>query len=323
MAPGLEIVEGQGALTVKIHTVQDISARFLAVEPGGVFLEHPAFGRLELLTGPEDPRLRRSGVERFFPFDPAVAAEALADLDGISPDLEVEVFILPTPPADIQSSFAQRNFIFLAPGFGAVPASSVANIVTHELGHVLTWAYVDFFPGRWDSYLALRGLPALASGPQVPHAERSREILAEDIRALFGGPLATASGSIENHDLVHPDQVPGLRDLLAGFFQGPPLLTAGTAVSRAVPNPCNPLTTVQLDVPMGGDPGFAGEVILTLYDLRGRQIKRIFGGSSSLGRVSVEWDGRDESGNPVASGQYLYRISLGGLHGRGKILLVR
>ena len=43
---------------------------------------------------------------------------------------------------------------------------------------------------------------------------RPHEIFAEDFRALFGGPTANYSGTIENPGLVHPGAVPGL----AAFF---------------------------------------------------------------------------------------------------------
>ena len=85
-------------------------------------------------------------------------------------------------------------------------------------------------------------------GPDAPHAERAREILAEDIRFLFGGSLATASGVIENPSLATPDQVDGLQAFLNEALSGGPAVGA-TLACTAYPNPCNPLTTVAMSLP--------------------------------------------------------------------------
>jgi hypothetical protein len=89
-----------------------------------------------------------------------------------------------------------------------------------RLGHVLTWACFDRRPEQWRRYLELRGLAGGDHGPDAPHAQRAREILAEDIRYLFGGELATASGAIENPSLVTPDQVDGLQAFLSEALGG-------------------------------------------------------------------------------------------------------
>ena len=62
--------------------------------------------------------------------------------------------------------------------------------------------------------------------------------------------MATVSGSIENHDLVHPKRVQGLQDLLAEFFQGRDLVPV-QVTSSAFPNPCNPRTTIEMALPEG------------------------------------------------------------------------
>ncbi len=320
-ASGLEVVCANG-ITAHIHTATDLAASWLEVEGDRLFLDHPASGYVELLTGPDDPRLLRSAERGFFPFDPAVVGQALADMDGIAPVLEVDIFILPTPVAAIQKSFARKGTIFLSPGFAPVPSCSIAYIVTHEMGHVLTWAYMDRVPSRWQTYLQLRGLTPAAGGQDVVHASRVREILAEDIRFLFGGRLATFSGTIENHTLQLPDQVPGLRETLAVFFQGEPLLRLDLLPSRAYPNPCNPVTTVQMRIPAGSLPTSA-QAVLTIYDLQGRLLRRIEGDSPDGDLIRVPWRGRNDAGLPVASGRYLYVLYVGDLASRGSIQLVR
>ena len=107
-----------------------------------------------------------------------------------STGLQAHLFVFASPAGDGRS-FSRRNAIFLAPGSAAVDEQTVAYIATHEMGHVLTWAFLDPYPSRWHAYMAIRGLSASSNGPAAIHAERAREILAEDIRFLFGGPSAS------------------------------------------------------------------------------------------------------------------------------------
>jgi len=309
-------------ISARVHTPAEIEANWLDRSDGKLILHHPAIGSLELLVGPEDPRLLRNELEGFFPFDNDVVTTALGDMHGMNPRLAVEIFILPSPPVQLQSSFARENFIFLAPGYGPIPACSAAYTVTHEMGHVLTWAYLDNAPGRWNSYLELRRLDPLSFGTDIPHASRIREILAEDIRYLFGGRLATTSGTIENHELPLPDQVFGLKEMLAEFFQGEPLLR-GDYPSRAFPNPCNPVTTIQMRIPVGVILPANDHVVLAVYDVRGRCVKRITTGQSEGEMVSIQWDGRNASGQNVPSGRYCYIVRVGSVVSRGSIQLVR
>jgi hypothetical protein len=313
-------IECPSGLRLVVHPVEEVAADMLARTAGRSWLRHPAVGSLELLNGPDDPRLLRADVEAFQPFPLDEVIAALDAVHGITPAMKVEVFLLPVPPADPQSSFSLRNVILLAPAFGPPAASTVAYVTTHELGHVLSWAYLDPVPSRWNAYRQLRGLERLEDAAARPHAERPREILAEDLRYLFGGELATLDGTIENHALPTPDRVAGLRELLAGYLQGPPVPAYATR-SRAFPNPCNPATTVELLLPEKGGGAAGGE--LDLFDVRGRLVRRLSGGHLQDGRLRIEWDGRDGSGQPAPSGRYLYVIRRGSLHSRGSVLLLR
>lgn len=296
-------------LRATIHTAEEITSSLLTGDKSAPVLVHPAVGSLELA----------SGTGTLFPYDEAQVASALETMRGFVTTAEVEIFLLPAPPAAVGSSYASRNVIFLAPGTGAIPPMTQAYIATHELGHVLTWAFLDGDPARWSAYQDLRGLDPMLNGPEARHADRAREILAEDVRFLFGGPLATSTGTIENHDLATPDQVLGLEDLLAGYFAGRGSLPAGLP-STAFPNPCNPLTTVEMSLPSGAS---AGEASLDIYDLRGALVRTVTGGYQANGRVSLQWDGSTGTGAMAASGRYLYVIRLGSHSSRGAVTLVR
>ena len=256
---------------------------------------------------------------KYVPFDEDQVLAALEAMHGFDADLDVDVYLLPAPPAVVASSYASGNNVYLAPGTGAIPASTQAYIVTHEMGHVLTWAFMDDSTSRWNAYMQLRGLTNEANGPSAAHADRAREIVAEDFRYLFGGALATSTGSIENRDLDLPDQVEGLLDLMAGFLAERPVAEATRYTARAFPNPCNPRTTIALELPSGS----TGQVRLDIFDMRGRLVRRIDGGSVQGGNVMVDWNGNDDRGSGVASGRYLYVLQAGQVQAQGSLTLVR
>ena len=310
----------ESGVGVRIHTAAELAAD-IRDDRGVRVLEHPALGRLELLHGVDDPRLPRRDVTEFLPLDAAAVAAAVADLrlDGV--DLTLDVFLLPAPPAEILGSFARRSSIVLSPAFGPVDAATIAELVVHELGHVLTWAYFDHAPRAWDAYMDLRGLDPLRNGPAAAHADRAREILAEDLRYLIGGDLATSHQGIENPTLELPDRVDGLELLLRSTVRGRPVL--GPALTAdAWPNPCNPQTTVRLRLGdlEAGDPGAAR---LRVLDLRGRVVRTVEGGSLDNGVLSIRWNGVGDDGRVVPSGRYAYVIGWSGREATGTIALIR
>jgi hypothetical protein len=302
-------------LRVTIHTHEDITERWLVHRDGRTYLQHPTAGTVELDTQ-EQP------WAQLVPAPASVVTAALAAMHGFTTDVAVDVFLLPGFPADVRSSFARRHAIFLAPGLGEQAAASIAYVVTHEMGHVLDWAALSGRPDRWDAYRALRNLDPQPDPAQVPHADRHREILAEDLRYLFGGPLATRSGTIENGRIPLPDTIEGLRELLAGFLNDPRGGMALTAPSRVFPNPCRDLARIELEIGDIADKRLDDPLRLEIIDMRGRLIRRLEDGTLANGRVVVTWDGQTADGRRAAAGQYLYRITGGGRTGTGKLLLV-
>jgi hypothetical protein len=298
-------------ITVVLHTPEELAAGFMTRDKDGSVVVHPSGGRVALT----------SSGEGLHPFAPSEVVAALAAMRGLSAPVTVEVFILPGIPRETLGSFSRRGAIYLAPGTGPVDPATVAYITTHEMGHVLTWAFVDGQPGRWDAYLEVRGLDYASLRHDQPHAERAREILAEDIRFLFGGIAAVSSRSIQNSRLVLPHRVAGLAELLQGFFRG---RGAGPAVVRtqAFPNPCNPMTTIEMIVPAGGVVDARGAT-LRIFDVRGGLVRTLRGGNLANDRLTFPWDGTRDGGRAAASGRYLYIIESESLVARGAVTLVR
>lgn len=311
-APGAQaaqVATFANGIRATIHDAAETAAMCVSKADGTREFSHPLGGSVALAPN----------TRTMYPFDAAVVAGALADMHGFSTDVEVQVFILDAIPDGIGGSFARRGAMFLSPSYAPVDPAITAYITTHEMGHVLTWAFIDGQAGRWEAYAQARGIDLAASGPEAPHAWRAREILAEDLRYLFGGVLATRGIGLENHRLATPDTIDGLEQMLAGYLAG--VEPMAVAAAHAFPNPCNPRTTLELRLPAGAKAAGAAEAVV--HDLRGRVVRKLQGGTAANDRVAVGWDGLDDGGRPVPSGRYFYVITAGGVAARGSVTLVR
>jgi hypothetical protein len=83
------------------------------------------------------------------------------------------------------------------------------------------------------------------------------------------------------------------------------------------PNPFNPNTVIQYDVPRGG------RVSMRIVDVLGRRVKLLFDENKTYGSYSAEWDGRDEHGKPVSSGVYVCELKADSQTLTKKMSLVR
>ncbi|MBC8185142.1 T9SS type A sorting domain-containing protein [candidate division KSB1 bacterium] len=68
------------------------------------------------------------------------------------------------------------------------------------------------------------------------------------------------------------------------------------------PNPFNPETNIQFDIPESGN------VLLKIYNTLGQEVKTLVEEKKNAGTHKVQWDGRNETGQVVPSGLYIYRL---------------
>lgn len=80
----------------------------------------------------------------------------------------------------------------------------------------------------------------------------------------------------------------------------PPLVV----LHGAAPNPFNPATDIRFDLSRDSS------VRVTVLTVDGRQIKTLADRSFGVGGHAVRWDGRDQTGRPLASGTYLYVVEV-------------
>jgi hypothetical protein len=88
-------------------------------------------------------------------------------------------------------------------------------------------------------------------------------------------------------------------------------------VTNPYPNPFNPTTTIEFDLP------HEGIVSLKIFNLLGEEVATLAQSTESAGRHKVVWNGRDRNDNPVSSGVYLYSLHVGQQTTTRKLILLR
>jgi len=90
------------------------------------------------------------------------------------------------------------------------------------------------------------------------------------------------------------------------------------ALHQNYPNPFNPSTQISFDVPEGSE-----LVRLNIYNILGKKVSTLLNNRMNPGKHKIEWNAKDNEGNPVASGIYFYELSSSSFTARKKMLLIR
>lgn len=89
------------------------------------------------------------------------------------------------------------------------------------------------------------------------------------------------------------------------------------SLKQNYPNPFNPSTQIEYELPQ------SGEISLLVYDSRGRLVRTLVRGTHPAGTYRILWDARDDAGQKVASGVYLYRLEAAGTVLSRKMILMQ
>lgn len=88
-------------------------------------------------------------------------------------------------------------------------------------------------------------------------------------------------------------------------------------LNQNFPNPFNATTQIRFSVPK------ASHVQLQIFDILGRKVKSLVNENLTAGYKQITWDGKNESGDEVASGVYFYRIKTGDFQTTKKMVLLK
>ena len=95
------------------------------------------------------------------------------------------------------------------------------------------------------------------------------------------------------------------------------ILPVEFALHQNFPNPFNPITEIQFDLPD------ESKVSLNIYNLMGQKIRTLVSSTYSPGFHSITWDGTNEFGEMVSSGMYFYSIQINSFQATKKMLFLK
>ena len=147
--------------------------------------------------------------------------------------------------------------------------------------------------------------------------------ISESSPCVDAGSAETTGMNLPPRDLAGRPRVQGVR-LDVGAYEGnpetgaPEFMAEARMLLRAYPNPFNPNVEIQFSL------SERESVSLSIYNLEGRHVRELY--SSVVlesGAHRVNWDGKDGSGDSVASGLYIARIDANGSAAAVKLMLLK
>ena len=131
----------------------------------------------------------------------------------------------------------------------------------------------------------------------------------DDALEVIYGSSRPYGGDLFNPNSTHPMVVldytcePG-SDPVLGIEQTDTVVD-DYKLSQNYPNPFNPTTTIAFEVP-------SDELItLTVYNMLGHEVATLVNDNLSQGAYEVTWSGKDNIGNIVPAGAYIYQLKAG------------
>jgi len=89
------------------------------------------------------------------------------------------------------------------------------------------------------------------------------------------------------------------------------------ALHNNYPNPFNPITNIRYDIPEISD------VRIDIYNINGQRVRTLVSREHQPGRYKIQWNAANDSGSPVASGMYIYKIHAKEFVSVKKLLLMK
>lgn len=89
------------------------------------------------------------------------------------------------------------------------------------------------------------------------------------------------------------------------------------ALYQNFPNPFNPSTRIQFEIPK------AVQTSVVVYDLLGKRVRTVVNEEMHAGAHVAVWDGRNDAGQTVATGVYIYKLTAGTMSKSQKMMLLK
>lgn len=218
---------------------------------------------------------------------------------------------------DYENSLPERHL-----RTAAIDCSDVASV------SVKFWRWLNVEQGSYDhAYVRVSNdgstWTTLFSNPGTSIEDNSWTQHEYDISAVADGEetvylrwtMGTTDGSWQYSGWNIDDvEIWGIESGQSGVDETP---SSDVALSPNYPNPFGPSTTIRFELPE------AARVTLKVYDVSGRFVRELADAQLPAGPHVRAWDGRDESGAPVATGVYFCRFEAGARSQTRRMVLIR
>ncbi len=184
-----------------------------------------------------------------------------------------------------------------SPAFGLWEASGTDYILTFQL-----FAY--------DSSGALAGRVQVRNNIQLVNADSLTATYAVD----FIDPAGTLIPDLDTG--VYYGKRITIQPVLA-INDNPGNLLFSHRLHQNYPNPFNPSTIIRYEVQK------TGHVSLRIYNTLGQLVRTLVNQQETSGAYRITWDGRNDQGERVASGVYIYQMQADEFTGSKRMVLLR
>jgi regulation of enolase protein 1 (concanavalin A-like superfamily) len=214
----------------------------------------------------------------------------------------------------------------------ALSVSSVGVYAGNPIGALAFTAEADYFfnanepivpeDGVLNTVLvAIEGDGSVSVTPSQP-AYNCGDIVELKAVSPAGWTFESWSGDLTGSDNPDSLTIDGPKQVTATFTQIPSAIDndeapQGYALLGARPNPFNPSTNIQFQIPK------RTRVRIDIFDVRGRLVRCLLDEDRPSGRHGVSWDGTNESGMPVASGVYIAQLKAGSYRNSIRMVLLK
>jgi len=224
----------------------------------------------------------------------------MANTPGLSVTQLAEVFettavdLTSPPAAPGRDNFSGAGLIAIPAALAQVPASRPLQVQITNYGNLPLIFGAVHNPATWLQLEAPTGFVA-------PGASRTVEVRVD--------PGSLAEGTYESSLIFMTNDPGGPAALPVTLIYGDYVTAIDDHIPTATnggldnyPNPFNPRTILRFSTRA------PGRVRLAIHDVRGRLVRRLVSAELPSGSHEVLWDGLDQQGGAVASGQYFARL---------------
>ena len=132
-----------------------------------------------------------------------------------------------------------------------------------------------------------------------------------------GGQKIAASNDIVAVTNGHVIHIYDVHEIMTDVHEQSGSLPSSYTLMQNYPNPFNPSTMIEFTLPT------RAKTRLDVFNVLGQKVRTLVDGDLTAGVHHVEWNGRDGSGQMVASGVYFYRLQTADFVETKKMVLVK